>query len=143
MSIRDNIRPDPDELMVSTILEEDQGKSGILKTLPSIKYYWNLKLETGDKILIIDDEVQIRRLLEINLNLNGYKVSEASTAKEGIITAASHNPALILLDLRLPGSGCRFSSPSQRAITAVARQLPSTFTDVRAISINSSIPRII
>jgi len=35
MSIRDNIRPDPDELMVSTILEEDQGKSSILKTLPS------------------------------------------------------------------------------------------------------------
>jgi two-component system, OmpR family, KDP operon response regulator KdpE len=59
-------------------------------------------LATDNNILIIDDEVQIRRLLEITLNLNGYKVSEASTAKEGIITAATHNPALILLDLGLP-----------------------------------------
>jgi two-component system, OmpR family, KDP operon response regulator KdpE len=59
-------------------------------------------LETGVNILIIDDEVQIRRLLEITLNLNGYKVSEASTAQEGIAAAATHNPSLILLDLGLP-----------------------------------------
>jgi two-component system KDP operon response regulator KdpE len=59
-------------------------------------------LETDINILIIDDEVQIRRLLEITLNLNGYKVSEATTAKEGIVAAATHNPALILLDLGLP-----------------------------------------
>jgi len=59
-------------------------------------------LATDNNILIIDDEVQIRRLLEITLNLNGYKVSEASTAKEGIVSAATHNPALILLDLGLP-----------------------------------------
>jgi two-component system KDP operon response regulator KdpE len=52
--------------------------------------------------LIIDDEVQIRRLLEITLNLNGYKVTEASTAREGLVAAATHNPALILLDLGLP-----------------------------------------
>jgi two-component system KDP operon response regulator KdpE len=59
-------------------------------------------LTADHNILIIDDEVQIRRLLEITLNLNGYKVSEASTAREGIISAATHNPALILLDLGLP-----------------------------------------
>jgi two-component system KDP operon response regulator KdpE len=59
-------------------------------------------LETDINILIIDDEVQIRRLLEITLNHNGYKVSEATTAKEGMITAATHNPALIIMDLGLP-----------------------------------------
>jgi len=59
-------------------------------------------LAADSNILIIDDEVQIRRLLEITLNINGYKVTEASTAKEGIISAATHNPALILLDLGLP-----------------------------------------
>jgi len=53
-------------------------------------------------ILIIDDEVQIRRLLEITLSVNGYKICEAATGKEGIIAAATHNPALILLDLGLP-----------------------------------------
>jgi two-component system, OmpR family, KDP operon response regulator KdpE len=59
-------------------------------------------LATDNNILIIDDEVQIRRLLEITLNLNGFKVTEASTAKEGIVSASTHNPALILLDLGLP-----------------------------------------
>ena len=59
-------------------------------------------MATDNNILVIDDEVQIRRLLEITLNINGYKVYEASTAREGIITAATHNPALILLDLGLP-----------------------------------------
>jgi len=59
-------------------------------------------MTTDKTILVIDDEVQIRRLLEITLNLNGYAVSEASTAKEGIVLAATSNPALILLDLGLP-----------------------------------------
>ena len=59
-------------------------------------------METNSNILIIDDEVQIRRLLEITLNLNGYRVSEASTGKDGILAAATHNPVLVLLDLSLP-----------------------------------------
>jgi len=53
-------------------------------------------------ILIIDDEVQIRRLLNITLSANDYKVSEASTAKEGMALAASLQPVLIILDLGLP-----------------------------------------
>jgi two-component system KDP operon response regulator KdpE len=55
-----------------------------------------------DTILIIDDEVQIRRLLEITLSSNGYKISEAATGKDGLIAAATHHPALIILDLGLP-----------------------------------------
>jgi two-component system KDP operon response regulator KdpE len=53
-------------------------------------------------ILIIDDEVQIRRLLEITLSANGYKISEASTGKEGLALAATGQPVLIILDLGLP-----------------------------------------
>jgi two-component system KDP operon response regulator KdpE len=55
-----------------------------------------------EEILIIDDEAQIRKLLEITLQSNDYKVNEAATAKEGLITAANHPPALIILDLGLP-----------------------------------------
>ena len=55
-----------------------------------------------DNILVIDDEVQIRRLLEITLSANGFKVSEAASGKEGLIAAATYNPALIILDLGLP-----------------------------------------
>jgi two-component system KDP operon response regulator KdpE len=53
-------------------------------------------------ILVIDDESQIRKLLEITLEANGYKLLFAVNAKEGITMAASHQPDLILLDLGLP-----------------------------------------
>ena len=53
-------------------------------------------------ILVIDDESQIRKLLEITLDSNGYKTIFATTAKEGIAMAANHPPDLILLDLGLP-----------------------------------------
>lgn len=56
----------------------------------------------NENILIIDDEVQIRRLLEITLSASGYKISEASTGKEGLTLAATRQPALIILDLGLP-----------------------------------------
>lgn len=55
-----------------------------------------------DAILIIDDEPQIRRLLEITLSANGFKIIEASTGKEGLTLAASQQPNLIILDLGLP-----------------------------------------
>lgn len=54
------------------------------------------------EILVIDDEPQIRKLLEIILESNGYKAVEASTGKEGLMLAASHPPDLILLDIGLP-----------------------------------------
>jgi len=53
-------------------------------------------------ILIIDDEAQIRRLLEITLSANGYKISEASNGREGLAMAATGQPVLIILDLGLP-----------------------------------------
>ena len=53
-------------------------------------------------IVVIDDEIQIRKLLEITLQSNGYSVSHAATAKEGLAAVASRSPALILLDLGLP-----------------------------------------
>lgn len=54
------------------------------------------------EILIVDDEPQIRKLLEIALESNGYKVWQAATGKEGLIMAANHPPELILLDIGLP-----------------------------------------
>ena len=54
------------------------------------------------EILIIDDEPQIRKLLEITLESNGYKVLQTETGKDGVIKAASHPPELILLDIGLP-----------------------------------------
>ena len=53
-------------------------------------------------ILIIDDEVQIRRLLEITLQSNGFNICEALNGREGINLAASQQPELIILDIGLP-----------------------------------------
>lgn len=57
---------------------------------------------TKAEILVIDDEPQIRKLLEITLQSNGYMFRAANTAKEGLIMASNHPPELILLDLGLP-----------------------------------------
>jgi two-component system KDP operon response regulator KdpE len=54
------------------------------------------------EILIIDDEPQIQKLLEIILESNGYKVQTAVNGKEGIRMAANHPPELIILDIGLP-----------------------------------------
>ncbi len=53
-------------------------------------------------ILIIDDEPQICKLLQIALTSNQYKVIESNTAQDGIVKAANYLPDLILLDLGLP-----------------------------------------
>lgn len=54
------------------------------------------------EILVIDDEEQIRKLLDITLKAHNYSVIEAATAKEGLIHASNHPPELIILDLGLP-----------------------------------------
>lgn len=53
-------------------------------------------------ILIIDDEAPIRKLLDITLQSNDYKVLQAATAKEGELATAMQQPDLVLLDLGLP-----------------------------------------
>lgn len=59
-------------------------------------------MSENETILIIDDELQIRRLLEITLSANGYKVIHSSNGKDGLVDAATFHPSLIILDLGLP-----------------------------------------
>jgi len=53
-------------------------------------------------VLVIEDEVQIRRLLRGCLERSGYQVFEAPTGDAGLAGALTHQPQAILLDLRLP-----------------------------------------
>ncbi|MGA2659933.1 MAG: response regulator, partial [Verrucomicrobiota bacterium] len=53
-------------------------------------------------VLVIDDELQIRRLLRVCLEANGYRVLEAANGQEGISEAAQRRPDVVLLDLGLP-----------------------------------------
>ncbi|MBN2778796.1 MAG: response regulator [Bacteroidales bacterium] len=59
-------------------------------------------MQQNKTILIIDDELQIRSLLDITLTANGFKIIMAETGKQGLIEAATNNPDLIILDLGLP-----------------------------------------
>lgn len=54
------------------------------------------------KVLLIEDEVSIRRFLKISLEGANYQVLEASTGSEGLSLAASHQPEAIILDIGLP-----------------------------------------
>lgn len=54
-------------------------------------------------ILVVDDEVQIRRVLRATLSGNGYQVVEATNGEEGIRVAVEEHPDLILLDVNMPG----------------------------------------
>ena len=59
-------------------------------------------MSSKTKILVIDDEPQIRKLLKLTLEANNYEVVLADSAKSGLQLAASQTPELILLDLNLP-----------------------------------------
>ncbi|TAL84133.1 MAG: response regulator transcription factor [Rhodanobacter sp.] len=54
------------------------------------------------RVLVIDDEVQIRRFLDIGLRAEGYEVLLAATAVEGLALATTQSPDLVILDIGLP-----------------------------------------
>lgn len=56
----------------------------------------------GEVVLIVDDELAIRRFLRVGLESAEYKVIEAATGREALSLAASHRPDLMVLDLGLP-----------------------------------------
>src|SRR3984893_628366 len=55
------------------------------------------------KVLVIDDEPQIRRALRAGLERSNYEVLLAGSGEEGLDLAALHNPDVIILDLAMPG----------------------------------------
>jgi two-component system, OmpR family, KDP operon response regulator KdpE len=58
--------------------------------------------ELSIRVLIVDDEPQIRRFLRTSLGAHGYRVIEASCGREAITLTATEGPELVLLDLGLP-----------------------------------------
>ena len=54
------------------------------------------------RVLIIDDEPAIRKLLKISMQAYGYELGEAATGQDGLLMAASFRPDIILVDLGLP-----------------------------------------
>jgi two-component system KDP operon response regulator KdpE len=54
------------------------------------------------RVLVVDDEPQIRRALRTSLEAHGYEVVAVGTGEEGVVSAADAAPDLVLLDLGLP-----------------------------------------
>jgi two-component system KDP operon response regulator KdpE len=60
---------------------------------------------TSPRVLVVDDEPQLRKALATNLRVRGYEVDLAATGEEALDLAARRHPDLVLLDLGLPGIG--------------------------------------
>jgi two-component system KDP operon response regulator KdpE len=71
------------------------------------------------RILVIDDEQQIRRFLRISLRSQGYQVLEADRGQQGLELAAARNPDLVVLDLGLPDMDGKDVLRDLRAWTSV------------------------
>jgi len=75
---------------------------------------------TNARILIVDDEPQIRRVLRVTLGANGYVVSDARSGEEALEKLRQDRPDLILLDLNMPGMGGLETCRTIRATSDVA-----------------------
>jgi len=60
---------------------------------------------SAGRILVIDDEPQIRRLMRTTLIGAGYEVEDARTGEEGLEKVNNYHPDLVLLDINMPGMG--------------------------------------
>src|SRR5512142_3139888 len=54
------------------------------------------------KVLVVDDEAQIRRLLHLSLEARGFEIHDAETGEEGLAGVVAVKPDIVLLDLGLP-----------------------------------------
>jgi two-component system KDP operon response regulator KdpE len=63
---------------------------------------WSMIMDTAPLILLVDDELAIRRFLRASLADTGYRVNEAETGEQAIRLAGQQPPDLVVLDLGLP-----------------------------------------
>ena len=55
------------------------------------------------KVLVVDDQPELRKLITMTLNMGDYEVSEAGDALDGLAKVHSFQPDLVLLDVMMPG----------------------------------------
>jgi CheY-like chemotaxis protein len=83
----------------------------------------------GDKILVVEDNPQNMRLIEMTLRAGGYTLLKATSGLEALDAAAKNHPDLIVMDIQLPGI-------SGLEVTRQLRQMPE-FRDVPIIAVTA------
>jgi two-component system, OmpR family, KDP operon response regulator KdpE len=75
---------------------------------------------SAGRILVVDDEPQIRRIMRTTLTGAGYEVDDAKTGEEALEKLRDYHPDLVLLDMNMPGMGGLAACREMRAGAGVA-----------------------
>ena len=75
---------------------------------------------SAGRILVVDDEPQIRRIMRTSLTSAGYEVDDAKTGEESLVKVREFRPNLVLLDMNMPGMGGLAACKAIRADTDIA-----------------------
>jgi two-component system, cell cycle response regulator DivK len=104
----------------------------------------------NELILIVEDNEQNRRLARDLLQVHGYRTAEAETGEDGVALAAAQAPALVVMDIHLPGiSGIEALAqlralPDTRAIPIIAftaSVMPQDRTDILAAGFDAFVSK--
>ena len=75
---------------------------------------------SAGRILVVDDEPQIRRIMRTTLTGAGYEIDDAKTGEEALEKVREYRPDLVLLDINMPGMGGLAACKAIRADTSIA-----------------------
>jgi two-component system KDP operon response regulator KdpE len=75
---------------------------------------------SAGRILVVDDEPQIRRIMRTTLTGAGYEVDDAKTGEESLEKVREFHPDLVILDINMPGMGGLAACRAIRADTSIA-----------------------
>jgi DNA-binding response OmpR family regulator len=97
-------------LKISAVLKKDFSTHFMVKTILGIlrseeggMLIGSGKSNAGRRILVVDDNLEIRNVLQDFLNKKGYKVNIASSGMDALMSVKTENPQVVLLDMRMPG----------------------------------------
>ena len=90
------------------------------------------------KILIVDDQIEVRELVQVTLEIGDYQILSAENGQEAVRIAQAEHPDIILMDIMMPGSevdgleACRQlkSDPATRDITIVMLSAKGQESDI-------------
>jgi two-component system phosphate regulon response regulator PhoB len=90
------------------------------------------------KILIVDDQIEVRELVQVTLEIGDYQILSAENGQEAVRIAQTEHPDIILMDIMMPGSevdgleACRQlkSNPATRDITIVMLSAKGQESDI-------------